>query len=259
MLSQKKYFFAKTMSGIATLHAASQLRLGTIGLAAKDVAYIRALLRLYTHTAKLAWVLVDQPPYQAVVTDRAARAGDPAWFAQFTGAVLTLVEPPGAPEDDTVAYPVHAEQLRTWLARRQQDLHAPASRTAPAPAPAAAPNVTASAPTAAAAAAVPAAVGERRFKLRRWPSPALLQGDPSHLKIATLLSRNALGVARLAALTGQSEDACRRFVATLHGAGLLVESVASGSTPGHANAPAAPAAAPVRAGLLASLRRHLGL
>lgn len=255
MLSQKKYFFAKTMSGIATLHAASQLRLGTIGLAAKDVAYIRALLRLYTHTAKLAWVLVDQPPYQAVVTDRAARAGDPAWFAQFTGAVLTLVEPPGAPEDDTVAYPVHAEQLRTWLARRQQDLHAPASRAAPAPA--AAPNVTA--PAAAASAAVPAAAGELRFKLRRWPSPALLQGDPSHLKIATLLSRNALGIARLAALSGQPEDACRRFLVTLQQAGLLVESVASGSTPGHANAPAAPAAAPVRAGLLASLRRHLGL
>lgn len=233
----------------------AQLRLGAIGLAPKDVAYIRALLRLYSHTAKLAWVFVDQPPYQAVVTDRAARVVEAAWFAQFPGPVLTLVDPPGVPEADTVAYPVHAEQLRTWLALRQHALLAPQDPATPvAPLQPVAPPVAAPAPEATAPAA-----GERRYKLRRWPSTAVLQGDELHLKIATLLTRNALSTARLAALTGRSEQTCRTFLIALHQAGFLVESVVAGSTPGHANAPAAPAAAPVRSGMLASLRRHLGL
>lgn len=104
------------------------------------------------------------------------------------------------------------------------------------------------------------ASGERRYKLRRWPSTALLQGNELHLKVATLLSRADLSTARLAALTGQAEHDVRRFLIALHQAGLLVESEAAGSTPGHTKAPAAPAAAaPVRTGLLASLRRHLGL
>lgn len=248
----------------------AQLRLGAIGLAAKDVAYIRALLRLYSHTAKLDWVFVDHPPFAAVVTDRAVRAAQAVWFAGFNGPVLTLVEPPGAPEADTVAYPVHAEQMRTWLALRQQTLRAPAAAMpAPAAAPVAAPATTsASAPAPAPIVSAPAphastaeapAMAERRYKLRRWPSPAMLQNNELHLKIATLLSRNDLSTLRLAALTGHSEDACRRFLIMLHQAGLLTESVAPGDMPGHAHEPADASAAPVRNGLLASLRRHLGL
>ena len=275
------------------------LRLGAIGLTPKDVAYVRALVRLFSNTDKLTWSFTEQLPFDAVVTDRAGRAADPGWFAAFDGPVLTLVAPPGAPENDTVAYPVHAEQFRAWLKLRHvQRAHTPAPAPQSSPvqqgspvhkgAPVAAPERIApppveapvSAPASAAVSdakpdakpdATPNASpgqqvrpGQRRFKLRRWPSAAQLEGNALHLKIATLMVRNAIGTELLAVLTGHPESECRRFVDTLHRAGLLVEHAAHAEPAGLA-APAAqatdgaPAAPPVRSGLLASLRRHLGM
>lgn len=252
----------------------SALRLGGVNLAPKDTAYIRALVRLFAHTEKLPWVFVDQPPYQAMVADRTGRASDPVIFQSFDGPVLALVDPPGAPAADKVAYPVHAEQFREWLTLRQAGLLG-----APAPG-AAAPGAPQAQPAPAivvAPQALPTSQAfEPSFKLRRWPSPALLQGDPVRTRIATLMARNALGMARLVALTGQPE-ACAQFVAQLHEAGLLVEgapvevpapvgadggAAAQAMLPSASSAPEsapAPSAAPVRLGLIASLRRHLRL
>ena len=85
------------------------------------------------------------------------------------------------------------------------------------------------------------------------------------MRMATFMSRNALSVAQLAALTGQPEDACGRFVDVLQKAGLLVELVAVDDAPERAALPSRPivvdlpAVPPARQGLMASLRRHLGL
>lgn len=241
----------------------AQLRLGAIGLSPKDVAYIRALVRLYANTDKLGWSFADQPPYEAVVVKRAGRDADPAWFETFDGMVLTLVGPPGAPERDEVAYPVHAEQFRTWLKLRQHGMPVPLASEPPAPVqaaaqPAAAARPPAAEPVSSTVSARPARQGQRRFKLRRWPAPALLAGNDFHLKIATLMVRNAIGTEMLAVLTGHPESDCRRFVDALHKQGLLVEHAAL-STLVEPAAAAAPAPAPARAGLLASLRRHLGV
>lgn len=283
-----------------------QLRLGAIGLTPKDVAYLRALVRLFANTDKLGWTFSEQLPFDAVVTDSAGRTGNPEWFAAFDGLVLTLVEPPGRPDEDTVAYPVHAEQFRTWLGLRHQNTAKQGVRLAPAtPASAAATPVSepagepvrevareaaqqavqeaaqpavrqvapGPAPEAVRAApptAAPAArtrPGQRRFKLRRWPSTAVLQDNPLHLKIATLMVRNAIGTELLAVLTGRPEAECRRFVDTLHRAGLLVEHAAHAELADLAEpaavesdrASTAAPAAPARTGLLASLRRHLGM
>ncbi|MEW7849370.1 hypothetical protein AB2N08_11765 [Massilia aurea] len=218
------------------------LTLGAISLAQKDVAYIRALVRLFAHTQKLSWVFAEYPPYDAVVTDRAGRAADPAFFAGFEGAVLTLVEPPAAPDADTVAYPVHADQFRAWLVRRQDGLLAP--------------RPVASAPQA--PAADEAAFAVRRFRLRRWPAPSLLQRDQSYVRMATLMSRNAFSVRQLAVLTTRPEADCQAFVLALHDAGLLKEHAPGDAPPAAAAPPPADAASP-RLGLMASLRRHLGL
>lgn len=258
----------------------SPLKLGAIGLAPKDVAYLRALVRLFSHTDGAGWAFAEQEPFDAVVIDRSQNA-NPVWFASFDGPVLSLVDPPGAPDNDTVAYPVHAEQFRAWLKlRREKLLAAAAIEAASAPAgvaPASMP-APASVPDNMAAASAPNAV-ERRYQLRRWPSPAVLQGNELHLKIATLIARNALSMARVAVLSGRSEAACMPFIAALREAGLLTETVvpvpvfppvheaspAAEKTAGMAAAAAAAATvatvqpAPVRSGLLASLRRHLGL
>jgi hypothetical protein len=223
----------------------SNLRLGAINLAPKDVAYVRALVRLFAHTEKLSWSFADAAPYHAVVADPRARAANPGFFAGFGGVVLTLVDAPGTPAVDTVAYPIRANQFRDWLKLRQASLLGALYR-------AELPGAIAT------AAAAPADAG-RRFRLRRWPQAALLQGDPRALRMATFMSRNALSVAQLAVLTMQPEQACRDFVGVLHDAGLLVELVATAAAGAVAAAPTDKTAIPAPRGLMASLRRRLGL
>lgn len=243
----------------------SELRLGAISLDPKDVAYVRALVRLFAHTEKLDWVYADAAPYHAVVADAHARASDPAFFAGFNGVVLSLGDVPGASAADTVAYPIRANQFRDWLKLRQDSL---LDASAPAPAPLAdngAVKVVAASTAAPVAALAYTSQLGRRYKLRRWPGAELLRGDPGAMRMATFMSRNALSVAQLAALTGQPEEACTRFVAMLADAGLLVEIVAvadlqeGAAFPSRPIAVAAPIAPPARQGLMASLRRHLGL
>lgn len=221
---------------LATPPTTASLRLGAIDLPAKDVAYVRALVRLFAHTEKLNWSFTDAPPYNAVVADKRAHAANAGFFSKFGGIVLTLCETAGAPAADTVAYPIRANQFRDWLKLRQSSLLDLSSH---------------------ASASTPPAADGRRFKLRRWPQAALLRGDPAALRMATLMSRNAMSTAQLAALALLPEEACRAFVGVLADAGLLVESVAA--IAGEGVAPAIAAAAPVRMGLMASLRRHLGI
>lgn len=237
----------------------SNLRLGAINLEPKDVAYVRALVRLFAHTEKLSWSFADTAPYHAVVADSGARAADPGFFSAFKGVVLSLGHTPGISAADTVTYPIRADQFRDWLKLRQDSLLDVLYR-AEDPA-----GIAVTAAAAPVPGTLPAAHTSRRFKLRRWPSADLLRGDPAAMRMATFMSRNALSIAQLAALTGQPEDACSRFVTVLQGAKLLIELVAAGEQGGSvvlplaASAGAAPVIAPARRGLMASLRRHLGL
>lgn len=229
----------------------SDLRLGAVNLEPKDVAYVRALVRLFAHTEKLSWSFADTAPFHAVVASADGRAANPGFFAGFSGVVLSLGHTPGAAAADTVSYPIRADQFRDWLKMRQDSLLDVFYRTE-VPLQVAAPVVTKPVQG-----SVPPA--GRRFKLRRWPGADLLRGDPAAMRMATFMSRNALSIAQLAAMTGQSEAVCSQFVAVLHGARLLVELVAP-EQGGAATATATvPDVAPVRRGLMASLRRHLGL
>ncbi|WP_426109920.1 hypothetical protein [Massilia sp. PWRC2] len=254
------------------------LKLGSIGLEPKDVAYLRALVRLYAHTEKLSWSFADVAPYDALL---AGRSANPRLLAGFKGVVVNLVGAAvaGQAGADTLAYPLHPEQLREWLKLREASLlQAQAPAPMPTPASVAVPVTAASATIAAAPApapALPAASARataaasavvssgRLYQLRRWPDVGLLNEHPAALRMATLISRKALSTAQLAALTDQSESACRRFIGTLLRAGLLIEERApdthAGTAAASLNVAMATAVAPVRQGLLASLRRHLGL
>lgn len=194
---------------------------------------MRALVRLFAHTEKLNWSFADTLPYHAVVT----RSGAPADFA---GVVLTLAEKPLSA--DSIAYPVRANQFRDWLKLRQESLLGEERQAVPAPVENRSDRGAAISP---------------RFKLRRWPGPEMLKGDPMAMRMATFMSRNALSVQQMAALTGQAEEACGSFVARLRTAGLLVELVEL--APAESSSAMSAPAVPARMGLMASLRRHLGL
>ncbi|RSZ58548.1 hypothetical protein HF313_07255 [Massilia atriviolacea] len=210
----------------------SGFRIGAPALPAKDIAYIRALVRLFSYSDKLGWSFVDDAPYTAVV----AQAPAAAHRGGATEALL-LSMPGHAQHTEKIAYPIRADQLRDWLKRMGEAL-LPGSQGAAA-----------------------ADAGALRYKLRRWPSVLQLDGDPLRIRMATHLSRKPLSAADLAGLTGAALEVCAGFIGVLHTAGLLTEAAAP-QAPAPAPALAAPApasSAGFTASLLNNIRRRIGL
>jgi len=220
----------------------SGLRIGVLHLPAKDSAYIRALVRLFSYSDKLDWHFVAQAPYDVLVTDAAARTAHGAALGRCGGTLLTLVPTRTALSTNELDYPIRADQLRDWLKKQQPA--APVS-----------------------AAGAPDGVAPARFKLRRWPSVQQLRGDALRIRMATLMSKHPLSVDELAHLIDLPLSVCVEFIDGLHSANLLVASAASAPrAPAAANQPGAAAAgstampaAPPKTGLLASIRRRFGL
>jgi hypothetical protein len=212
-------------------------RIGAPALPAKDIAYIRALVRLFSYSDKLRWSFVDAAPYTAVVAEAPA--------AENRGGnidALLLSMPGHAQHTEKIAYPIRADQLRDWLRRMGETLSSAGAPASPL--------------NASDANAV-------RYKLRRWPSVLQLDGDPLRIRMATQMSRKPLSAADLAGLTGAAIVVCADFIGVLHTAGLLTD-VAAQETP--ARAPASAMAAPTpaspagfTASLLNNIRRRIGL
>jgi len=95
-----------------------------------------------------------------------------------------------------------------------------------------------------------ASVGET-LRLRHWPAAALLQGDGRYVRLATLLCARAMSLEELCERSGTARPVAELFVRRMAEHDLLQRSVAP-DTPTERSA-----AAPV--GLLARIRRHLGL
>jgi hypothetical protein len=230
----------------------SELRIGVFQLAPKDVAYIRALVRLYAYSDKLSWSFAEQAPFDALVTREESR-GD-AGLAGFRGPLLSITTARPPLPADRLEYPIRADQFGGWL-RDQQEVLGTAAATAG---------------VAGAAMAAPVAAAAPRYRLRRWPSVQQLRGDPLRIRMATLMSRHPLSVAELARLTEQPLAACNDFITALHDASLLLAAAPAAVAAPAASPPAMPSPAtppvaapatgtPGKAGLLASIRRRFGL
>lgn len=208
-------------------------RIGAPALPAKDIAYIRALVRLFSYSDKLGWSFVDAAPYTAVVAEAPSAANR-------SGAIdaLLLTMPGHAQLTEKIAYPIRADQLRDWL-KRVGDALLPAG-----------------------APANPASASEGyavRYKLRRWPSVLQLDGDPLRIRMATQMSRKALSAADLAGLTGADIGVCAGFIGVLHTAGLLAEVAAPETLAPASTAPAPASPAGFTSSLLNNIRRRIGL
>lgn len=142
-----------------------QIKMGAAELPAKDVAYIRALVRLISFGQNVQWQFVEQAPYDVLVVDAEVT---PEHVALISGKSCLLLrvrrERRSAlsriGSNDSIDYPIRALQLKAWLRANQVALL--------------------SSPT------------TRGYRLRRWPSTALLQGDALKIHMATLLSKSTL-------------------------------------------------------------------
>lgn len=220
------------------------LKLGVQALPAPEAGLIRALVALIANgqRADFRWAYSEAGPFDALVTD-AATDGSSLVPAR---AVLRLAGTGALPGPDTLARPLRAEQLESWLAQVTRRLE---RGTAPAGAAAIIPPK-----------GQPRTGAGPRYKLRRWPPHELLRADTGRVRLATLLSARALSVVELASLSQSPQERCHTFVQLLQGFDLLETAEAPVARAHISPSPAtAGAEAPGRWNLVRSIRRRLGL
>jgi len=221
------------------------LTLGAHQLPAAEVALIRSLVRLFSHTSSFHWRFVDSGPCDAVIVDTELPPAELAEAGRRARAVLKVTRAYAPGQPDTLQRPIRADQLKAWLERQATEQRLMRAAHGP-PAPAAAAGGTAK-PV------------HLRFKLRRWPSAALLRNDPQRIRLATLLSRRALGARELSRISQLPAEQCQDFVDSLCQADLL-EVLELPATASPAAVAARPAPPPSLAhGLISGIRRRLGL
>lgn len=89
-------------------------------------------------------------------------------------------------------------------------------------------------------------------RLKHWPPAALLQGDVRYVRLATLLCARAMSVDELCERASVARSVAESFIERMAAHDLLQRCE-------QASAPAAPATPIAPVGLLARIRRHLGL
>ena len=214
--------------------------LGVHNLPAAEVVLIKTLMRLFPATATFKWRFAETGPFDAVVTDATNASSEvPAGLAR---GVLKITRTDAATDADCITRPIRAEQLQEWLALQGELL-----RLVPRP------SVRTE------SRAVTTQAGGTRFKLRRWPSAALLKNDPHRIRLATLLSRRALGAHELAHISRLPAQQCQDFVDTLQQTGLIEVERGDAIVVPRKTSAAPVVARPLASGLIGGIRRRLGL
>lgn len=231
--------------------------LGVHNLPAAETALIKTLMRLYALNTSFRWRFAEVGPFDVVLVDATCVAGHPP--ASLARTVLKITRADAVKDADSLARPIRAEQLQAWLARQEPHVQGLKALQQPAALPASEPKRT------------KVNTGGLRFKLQRWPSAALLKNDPQRIRLATLLSRRALGTSELSHISRLPPEQCLAFVDHLRQAGLIeVQTMAPPPRPTMpittatpiATRRAAPAPAPAVSlahGLISGIRRRLGL
>lgn len=232
-----------------------QLRCGVQGLPAAEAALVRTLFKLYQHgTSDFRWALVDTPPYDAVLIDFNARSAGAMAGHEAVKALLTIGDSSLGSVPDTLARPLRSEMLEAWLLQKQRLFF-----------PEGGPGLSVSSPqTSFMAASSPGSRQEAgSYRLLRWPPAAILQKDPSLIRMATVLSRRPINISELARLSQQPLESAYTFLLALRTAGLLdiTEQAPSGGRPRpESNAPrSAHSSKKIERSLMSRIRLRLGL
>ncbi|MES2386309.1 MAG: hypothetical protein V4593_17325 [Pseudomonadota bacterium] len=189
------------------------LRCGVQGLPAAEASLVRTLFRLYQHGASdFRWVLVDTPPYDALLVDFTAQAAGATPGHEAVKAILTVGHASPGSLPNTLARPLRSEMLEAWLLQAQR-------RFFPESSPADALGTPETSPI---TAATPLSCKEAgSYKLLRWPPAAMLRNDARLIRMATVLSRRPVTASELARVSQQPLDSACSFLTTLRTAALL--------------------------------------
>lgn len=190
-----------------------RLRLGIHQWAAVDRSSIESAFQHASFEGGLAWRLVTEPPFDALVMIcPAQRSEDTSRLAKVGEVTLALVRSDG--HVHPLELPFRCDGFRSVLRRVQCELLGDIEaewESADLPDT----SVTAHAP--------------HQIMLRHWPPASLLYNDPSRVRMAALLIERKFSMPELASVSGQSVAQCSFFVQALHRAGL-VEHYSPGTT-----------------------------
>lgn len=267
----------QTRASLKAKRFMDSLKLGLIGLPEAEARLVATLFRLHGVEPSFIWSLANGAPYDAVLADasvsaaqlRAAGKGVPVRRLMAVGVAAT--------GSDEMNRPIRSDHLVDWLngievqilhgggdafastnfqAGHASSLQSSGRATSAIPA---TPAIPVSAPT--------ANLTTGRFKLKRWPPPAVLAADVVRIRAATLLSRRSMSLAELCTLSKMAPDRSEAFVRELLERGLLdlVAAVVNplgvqALSPPLADIPrATPARTGFGRGLIGSIRRRFGM
>ena len=236
----------------------SALRLGAYQLPAAEVVLVQTLFRLFAHGDTFRWAFVTAPPYDALLVDASGADHRSAGALPEAKAVLRLTRMHAPDAPNTLQRPIRADRLREWLHRTELDLLD--THVLPQPVD----TLIEQAESLAIETERALQTSALRFKLRRWPPAVVLRGDPTRIRMATLLSRRALSSAELAGISGAPIDECQSFMQLLQTTGLVAlhqdaPAPVSQPTPAaHSSDTPPPHQRTFGRGLIAGIRRRLG-
>ena len=174
---------------------AAQLSLGCLGLIKPEVDLIRTILRMSSRLDD-KWALVERGECDAILIYNPDKNYEPFQLKQTTK--LIHIKRRGESASGYVFFkPFRADELIDTLI----DIASTTDEIAPPIAKSEEPQTT--------------------YKLKKWPSPALLQQDKHYMLLAVHLSRSAKTLQDLIKLSGRPEIYCDHFLKFLKSNDLL--------------------------------------
>lgn len=210
------------------------LKLGLVGLSNAEVSLVQTLFRLHKVDLSFIWTLTAAPPFDALLVDAACKPAD-YQALKGKGTKLKFLGRMHDDDEGVMPRPIRSDLLLHWLNSIEVAiLHGGHDQYAS----------TASDPHSGGADAMQRISrlrwkvssllgvevddaldgfesGRCAFKLKRWPSPEVLQGDVNRIRIATLLSRKHLALKDVASLSRVPTERCSMVVRDLYKARLL--------------------------------------
>ena len=192
------------------------LKLGAQGLSDPEIGLVKTLLKLMATEPEFSWIFATNGPFDALLAD--ASVAEPNKDAV---CVIQLVTQGHAVAPGQFARPINAPALEGWLRSAERQLkptvymgldyqtHASALQDKPVPR------------FQAAASSAPVQDTGERYKLIRWPPPMTLRNDRNRVRLATLITRQAMDLKQLAQISGQSVAECGAFIMVLNSLSLV--------------------------------------
>lgn len=248
----------------------NSLKLGVLGLSDAERTLLGTLMRLHRVDPSFIWSLTTEAPFDALLVDADV---SPRSYVEKVDqrTMVKRLSTRGTSKPGELPRPIRSDLLVEWLT----SIEASQWRKAQFATPSITSEVQAGAPDEVVPIKTlhksdeprPCDAGKAKsmsydnmlFRLKRWPPASALARDAARIRVATLLSRKALSLSDLKALSRIPDVAFFPFLRELDLQGYLVTIEQGAPATVSCKAPGARTKPGIASGLIHSLRRRLGI